>query len=383
MRSLWWQLPGPSKFVSKVVAHLRDGKNVVLMMPRHANTHLRQALNSALGDEGDWIWYRFDLAQEEIRSPIDLLYSRCVVRPELSLRRNAVSLSREESFAGKLIWVNNVDSESWREWQAFLTDYQHACRSQAMIHRTLFCVELVGEPGNDPPPSDVCLEVIPWHSRVDQFDMLLYAASLFREQRLPYFHKRLAISAVTQLAAFDPALAEHLAQFSLQEILNPFEILRVFAEERGWEGLDTENAALFWWEGIADNLGGDKIIHSAYLALNESRNEIHGRLWTAEVGVLLPFVEERRREIIQKLSKFLHIPYQTHFGEEISTLAELEIGHIEHQIAFYNIKVTQEFRRLVRILRRIRNHLAHFEAIDPRILEAPEVIAFKRTISLG
>jgi hypothetical protein len=113
---------------------------------------------------------------------------------------------------------------------------------------------------------------------------------------------------------------------------------------------------------------GEEKVHSAYLALDDPKGEVERRVWSAQVGVLLPFVEERRQELLARLDGVLRVPFRTRFGEEITDLRDLEIGHIESQLLTSPLAVDPDVRRQVRRLREIRNSLAHLETLRPEVL---------------
>ncbi len=114
-------------------------------------------------------------------------------------------------------------------------------------------------------------------------------------------------------------------------------------------------------------------MHSASLALKDFKGIIARRIWSAEVGVILPFVEERRQEILTHLAGVLRVPFTTRFGEVISDVRDLEIGHIESQLINNGITVHPNVRRLVRRLREIRNCLSHLEPLSLDLLLDAEI----------
>jgi hypothetical protein len=82
------------------------------------------------------------------------------------------------------------------------------------------------------------------------------------------------------------------------------------------------------------------------------------------VAVLLPFVEERRQELLARLRHHFEVPFRTANGEVIEDVRDLEIGHIEYQLATRGRAVPPE----VRLLKRIRNCLAHQETVEPALV---------------
>jgi hypothetical protein len=97
------------------------------------------------------------------------------------------------------------------------------------------------------------------------------------------------------------------------------------------------------------------------------------RIWNAEVGVLLPFVEEQRQDILVRFAGVLRVPAMTRFGEAITDIRDREIGHIESQLA-KNPAVSNSIRQLLTQLRKIRNALSHLESLDPALLLSGEVL---------
>jgi hypothetical protein len=367
MSRLWWQLPGPQRFVAHVVADLRDGKNVVLCLPEHMPAGLQSAVRATLGDD-EWPWHTFDVGEGADERPERLLFARFVPDARADAIRSAQALTLEESFAGKVVWLEGLSGCSWPAWREFAAAYRHACQAVPVFKRTLFCIPLQGEPALDPPGEDVCLAQHHWRGAVDSLDSLLFAASLFDGAGLTALQRRVAVMLAARLSLWDPAVSERMAGERIERILDPVPLLREMAHERGWRA----GARGEWHAGAADIFDGEKKDHSAALALKDSNGEIAHRVWSAEVGVMLPFVEEKRRELIARLAGVLRVPHTTRFGEVIEDLRELEIGHIESQVNCL-AQVDAETRRLVWRLREVRNRLSHLEVLPPELLLCDEI----------
>lgn len=364
----WWTLPGPGSFVSRVVADLRDGKNVVLCLPAHAPGGLRAAVRAALGDE-DWPWHPFDVAADGTGArPEQTLFARFAPNAPADAIRNMHTLTREPGFAGKIVWLEGMPAESWPDWKAFLSTYQHACRSMPTFERTLFCTPLEGPLALDPPNEDVCLAQHHWRGAVDQLDIWLYTAALFAGRDMAPLHRRVAVAVAAHLALWDPAVSEALAAEPIESVLEPETLLRELGRGRGWYAGDAGE----WHVGTADDFEGEPATHSALLALGDAEGEVTRRIWSAQVGVLLPYVEEQRRALISRLRGVLSVPHQTRFNGVIEDIRDLEIGHIEHQ-ANANPAVDPDTRRLLWRLREIRNCLSHLEVLPPALLLCAEI----------
>ena len=70
----------------------------------------------------------------------------------------------------------------------------------------------------------------------------------------------------------------------------------------------------------------------------------------------------------------LRVPFITRFGEAITDIRDLEIGHIESQLT-KNPAVSNSIRQLITQLRKIRNALTHLESLDPALLLSGEVLS--------
>ena len=76
--------------------------------------------------------------------------------------------------------------------------------------------------------------------------------------------------------------------------------------------------------------------------------------------MLLPFLEERRRECLAKFASRLHLPVEGADGQLIESPEDLELGHLWLQVCTSPLFDANE-RVLVGALRELRNTLAHLE----------------------
>jgi hypothetical protein len=117
--------------------------------------------------------------------------------------------------------------------------------------------------------------------------------------------KQVAISAVAYLSLWDPLTADRLAGGKFENILNPIPILKELAQERNWENTYSNKRDFSWHKGMENKIDGEIKIHSAALAISGVHAEISRRIWSAEVGILFPFVEKKRHEILNQLNEVL------------------------------------------------------------------------------
>jgi hypothetical protein len=153
----------------------------------------------------------------------------------------------------------------------------------------------------------------------------------------------------------------------METLLAPSHILEEIAQERGWRDSEGETPTPEWHRGMTQEVDGKTQIHAAAIPVNDPKGELKRRIWTAQVSVMLPFVEEQRREFIEEYSRFLSVPYTTPLGEKVETKSELEINHLYLQVV-NGIPVDAATVRHVDRLKNIRNRLAHLGILDEDLI---------------
>jgi hypothetical protein len=364
----WWQLPGPARFVEGVVAGLREGKNVVVCLPEHSPAGLRDAVADGWNSD-EWPLVSFAVDPSPRESPVQQLFSRYVSDQLPDGIRNAVMLAKEAGFAGRVVWLTGLTREVWPEWKRFLTEYGYACNGLSPFERTLFCAPVTGAPGEDPPPEDVCLAAHRLSGFVTGLDILLHTHRVFEGRPMPDLLKRTAVAVTAKVSMWDAETSERLGAEKVERILDPLPVLREIAAERGWSGED-----LPWHTGARDVFEGAERMHSAALAAANGAGvlgpgrEVLRRVWSAQVGIVLPFVEELRQEVLDRLKPALRLPFTTRFNEVITDLRDLELGHIESQMGQRPAAFPGDLRELVPRLRKVRNCLAHHDPLTADML---------------
>lgn len=361
MAHLWWQMPGPSRFVAQVADALRGGRNVVLGLPEHIPAGLRPAVRAALGDE--WPWATCSLPAQENAPPLAWLFARFGRELAADTLRTLPTLLESLAQNGQIIWLEGFTHATWLAWREFLSQYQHACRAVPQLRRTVFCCVLEGANTTCPPPDDVCLEYQAWRGAADALDTWLFAASVFRRQEQSLLQHRLAIAIAAHLALWDAALIERLARVRLSDLLCPQPLLCEIARERGW----SKETAAEWQLGTSEKFEGVAQVHSVLLALGDDTSELERRMWSAQVSILLPWAEEQRRNFITQLAGTLRVPFTTFHGKVITRIKDLELGHINAQLNRLSY-VDNNLRRSVESWLSVRNSLAHLEIVPSALL---------------
>ncbi len=93
------------------------------------------------------------------------------------------------------------------------------------------------------------------------------------------------------------------------------------------------------------------------------------RVLKAEVAVVLPRLEEQRRDLLSRFTPLLRLPFTTRFGESITNPFDLEIAHIATQLRHPRSGLDTKTRRRLQRMADVRNKLAHMELLDLEDLE--------------
>jgi hypothetical protein len=197
--------------------------------------------------------------------------------------------------------------------------------------------------------------------------MAMYTSTRLKGNRLSPIQRRLAISLIAATALWDPSASDRLAQEPIDMLMNPRPVLIDIAHERGWD--PTQDAASGWHRGMSDCFEGRAQSHSAMLAIADGRNELNSRIWKAEVSVVLPHLEELRREVLSRYGRAFKLPFVTRFGEVITDVFDLELAHIASQLGGLAGRVDFRTRRGVERMAAVRNKLAHLEPLESTDLD--------------
>jgi hypothetical protein len=206
--------------------------------------------------------------------------------------------------------------------------------------------------------------------------MLLYAA-LFAQSGpadRTSIERRLIVEVIASLAGWDSEVCELLAALPRESLLQPLDALTKLAHQRGWlRGTDSYSHCT-WQVGMLDVMEGESVLSAAAVALQGDLRELDRRIWSGQVAAVLPWLEERRKALIERYRSRVCIPWQRLYGGTVTDPSDLEFGDLCRQISQGLLSVTAEESRHLWALREIRNELAHFSRLGTdgieRLLDA-------------
>ena len=219
--------------------------------------------------------------------------------------------------------------------------------SAPLLGRSLFL--LAGRPLPNEPASEVGVVDMTWDGNVDNVDLLLLANEKLRERNPDPLLRSLLANTVARVAAWDYDTAANLLVENDQTIMDPTEMLRASANEKGW----TTDTPHDWRLGTASRTG---VAHPARAALEDPPTEIEHRLWSAQLAVLLPWIEERRHDVVS--GNIYQVKQQMRIdGDGQGDPYDIEVGDL--YALFARRGGHRGIRKTLQSLRDGRNVLAH------------------------
>jgi hypothetical protein len=195
--------------------------------------------------------------------------------------------------------------------------------------------------------------------------MFLFGAACVRERETG-LETDLVTALVSVLGGWDPNLCERLAERELVELIRPAGLLREYAAERGWVLSSWDPSDVSWSKGMWQTYRGSQMPHTCFAAFLDGSRSIDNLIWRAEIGVLMPHIEEKRRQLIETYRSHLKMPFQTLFGT-IDNIYDLEIGHVEYLLS-RSSALSKLPLRFVSLLKNARHMLAHLSPVEPDLL---------------
>ena len=336
-----WELPGAKRFVDRTCDHLRGGSSVVVRFPGAVPEGFNAAVAARLGNA-------LEVGRLSVTdSPLHDLARRYAEHPRHIGR--LPDLCDDPGFRGQLVRPEGLDATTWPAWRRFLHSYAEASRSRPLLGRSLFLVLLAGSPPAEPPTADIGLVNHAWDGVLDDVDLLLFATERLRGREDNPLVRSLLATTVARVAAWDFDTAAVLLDEDNGTILDPGDLLRAVANDKGW----TASTPLDWRIGTSSRTG---IAHPARVALDDPPAELDRRLWSAQLSVLLPWIEARRHETV--IGNLFEVRRQMHAdGNHHRDALALELGDLVR--LFGRRGADRQVRRTFERLRDGRNELAH------------------------
>ena len=288
----WMDLPGPKRFVERVIERRNASSIVGLRLPCGIGW-LRDAVAQALdreirrhdGTGADLI----RIGPGETRSPAHIIGARGGGRVRIRMTEDILSIP--ELMARTFI-VQGTTTDDWRRWLLFLGQLRRFCAriEGARPNVILFL------PGGVPPEEEREAfgrdGVSVWHGVIGQADTVVWAHQKgFSPQGIC---EHLALETSIELAGWNRDLLDFLLDQDEDIQIDPRDDLKAPA------GAAVGSRDACWEDGHVDIWEGwPRIDTLALLAANRDE-EVRKRIWRAHSRVLFPVIDEIRCALIRR-----------------------------------------------------------------------------------
>jgi len=355
MRVDVWDLPGPRSFLRSVTDRIVSGSNIVLLWPTCAPRGFAEAFRAAQLP-GRAICEAFGDSDE---MPIDAVYRAALGEIPGDSAKTAKALARDEQVHGLVIHIPRVDVSMIGEWNRFIVEYSEAIRSVTPGERMAIVIEFSGVQTKAVPRKDVALDVIKWDDWANEGDAFILASSIMRSRTTTPKRRTFIAASVARLANWDFELAEVMCTADESAIASPRTFLSNWAHTLGW----VPTTDVGWEHGTLHTVDGVATIHSAFLAISDP-DALDRRTWSAQAGIYLPWIEERRIELLPRLNGYIRFPLLTDAGQ-VDRIQDLGIGQIAWAVR--DSRIDPSTKKTIGRLREARNRLAHLQPLPPEL----------------
>ncbi len=336
----WTTLPGPTAFIERTAQDLRETYSVVSRRPAYLDDSWSRRLKARLEEFYAWN----DVAcspQEFYRFCAQLCGKESLLGPQ-DLQRN--------SLHSHLFYVACPSADEWPQWVSLLTEFVIAQKTiDDKLHRNVFLLAI----NNDAldAPNEALLKkrnILDFLRDEDPFFHACQCSS--RDGGNRSIEEDIRVHVCSELALWDFDLCRHLLNFSLEQLLDPTDLLKQYAAEKQAtdEHLDQKDNN--------SNSSKPTQVSAVDLALNGNREELRRRIWRGQVQVLFPLIEDQRYKLIQHLRS--NFPSLLENAENDDGV--IEIGPL-HRRMLRERKCSPRLVDLARRLKKIRNDVAHLK----------------------
>ncbi len=367
----WWEIPLYSKFVEDTWHEINDGKIILAFIPEYAPSKFIYQFKSL---DNNISLDRIDLAdcQSEIESFL-FNYLELDKKKEFIEKKASTIFNAIEQNPGKIIVFENIPNNLTDKFRSFINDLGRYL-SKINTHERHKIIVLLDPKGFNPTDftSETGISKILFQGVFDKLDFKLGVRYYYDFYANEFTH--LYESIIASLSQFDVGLVEELVD--CDSLIDDYgDVLTKYVKDKDWdkvkfkkiENLSQNETWDLWAKGILDIKNDKKIYHSAFLKIHNKESELTRRVWSAEIEILLPLIEELRVKIIE--SKNLIFPdhyWNAKTGEYKDNKMDFEIGEISYLINKDKIETCWSSNsskgkviKFIQLSLNIRNDLSH------------------------
>lgn len=326
--SLYWSLPGPSGFIRKITEGAHQKRAIIISLPLRA-------------PRGTWRAVFEGLKHANIYDPIHLkILSGQDIASEIGAHFNgklmtASVLAHARHGSPHAVILEAEGRSAQEACEAYATEFITASEGSSGDIRLILGIH---DGSHQEDAALRTIKIIAFDGGLEPDEMEAYVSLRMVGKPGPgstHLNRHL----ITEYAGFDVGLAERLIDLDASKLMNlPEELGPLMHEEILRWSADS------WSEGTSSMASPSRHpLREWYLAThpgalqNHYRAESQKRFWRACVKSLLPWVEQRRLQIISKLARQLKYVESQH-----AIKYKLSSGKIQKKIGENYIEVTRE-----------------------------------------
>ena len=378
-------MPGPARFVRHIAADMANGKNVIVGLPPHAPTHLLEHLHRqpqpGIG-ANSWQFLSPPILTKHL-SPAEWLWQHWKLNQDGPCPKgfSAQDLAQRPDFPlGQRVVLQDIEQEEWPRWFDFLDNYANQAQQTSLLRRTVFCC-LVRSPAVLATHSQLRQA----HARVhlyqnccSQLDAQLFVSGNLNAAVQQSGRSALALEIRHELAAIlfrnDPVAALRVAEMPEPQLSDLQEIIEDTRKTKGWTESKRPTPAEEWAHGWTDTFTQPIWRHPGAPYANSPRQWAEMALWQAQIRVLLPWLEQHRRELLRipalQAALASKLPYTSTESRDPVTkykIDTLELGEMHYLLE--GCATLRALRGKVYKLKKCRNELSHLRPLHWSTIE--------------
>ena len=352
---------GPERFLNQFHGHIARGESVLCVIPECERFRAEPFLRSAVGQRG------FDCVPVEVTSASDLpdaIAAAANLPPvQTNIRRLAATLtSMMESPAAPhrpVIFVPLTTDEHGLAIANAIGDAYPALRCFEASRRPRLCLTVPNSMARELRNSTVREDFKPllWGSYVVNHDIRTVVTERMADFELPRFNTRLIGEVLAELSLWDLDCAQEMLSREIRSHDDISTALSAYAARRGW----TANTPDSVDEGTLGMCNGIEETHSAALLLRGEEFELNRRVWRAQLGIVLPALDEIRLDIISR--------YQTLLKEaDVGEVDLIDYGQLYSSLSNNRSRIDTRDLDIIGWCRWTRNELSHLKPVAMSVL---------------
>jgi predicted kinase len=360
---LWWDQPGPSNVIGKIVQGVAERQRVLCVAtpePRPAGlcSAIVQKLNADLSLE----CAALDVATKDQTQPIPHLLAGLLNVSAVEIG-SVSDFASHPGFVDQVLIVDGIDRRHLRRWSLFLRQLFSERAGEAVVGPVVIALLPVGLTRDE--AAELCgpAKVISTQGMVDRYDSTSYVAGIGGRPAQDLV-SRVGHAVAIDVAAWSREMLERIIVWEAADQIDPFALLDRTADNSSF-GFPC------WENGLVDYWDDEPAAHAVAAVKHGLREHVRRRIWSAQASVLLPFTHRILRSLIAR--------YQHVLAKKVSprnplrkTYGDREVVITDHwKLEFYDFKeltqhlLSPEESELTRIAAWTRNKVAHRDVIKP------------------